>query len=70
MADQTPRSYSTDDVVVTVEGGEKRTLAGWLGSGEEAKTIAVEDLDGNAFDFDDPTGIPADVVVYVDGRPE
>jgi|SRR3954468_3226528 hypothetical protein len=64
-----PKSYTLDDILVTADG-YTGTLQQWQGTGYEAKTTAVTDLDGTTnFEFDDPTGRPENVIVYTNGRP-
>lgn len=69
MADEEPKSYTLDDILVTADG-HTGTLQQWQGTGYEGKTTSVTDLDGAIqFEFDDPTGRPENVVVYTNGRP-
>lgn len=64
-----PISYGLDNVLVTVEGGDARTLGAWQDDPIEARTLSVTNMDGSiVFDFDD-FGSPATVVVYTNGRP-
>lgn len=64
-----PISYTLADILVTA-GGETRTLEAWQGTGIEAETTLVTNLDGSlAFEFDDVTGRPENVAVYTNGRP-
>lgn len=62
-------SWSIEDVYVTVEGGETRSIAEWQGDDTDAEPVSVQNADGSTkFEFDDPTGRPGDVVVYTNGR--
>ena len=64
-----PISYGLDNVLVTTESGDARTLGAWQDDPIEARTVSVTNMGGSIiFDFDD-YGSPATVVVYTNGRP-
>jgi len=63
------KSYTLNDVFVTA-GGDTKTLAEWQGNMDELEVTEVKDADGALFEYDSPTGNPANVVVFVAGRPD
>lgn len=61
--------YTLDNVLVTA-GGITKSIAQWQADDpQKLPTTAVTNSDGSiVFAFDDPTGFPGDVVVYINGR--
>lgn len=61
----------TLDNIFVVADGTTRSIAEWQSNDEnvEHNITEVNDGNGETFEFDNPTGRPGDVVVYVNGRP-